>query len=56
MAETEKLKPESTRPGGAVLDEPPPILESWPRVYLGVLLYLVCLLTALVLITSRFTY
>ena len=30
-----------------VIDEPPPFLGTWPRLYIAVLLYLVALITAL---------
>lgn len=37
-------------------DEPPPLLRSWPRVYVAVILYLVALLAGLAGISRFFHY
>jgi hypothetical protein len=36
-----------------ILDEPPPALGTWPRVYTAVLIYLVVVIVAFYLITRR---
>jgi hypothetical protein len=38
----------------SVIDEPPPVLGRWPRVYVFVLCYLVVLITAFSLFTLYF--
>jgi hypothetical protein len=37
-------------------DEPPPFLESWPRVYAAVLLYILILIVALYGVTKYFSH
>jgi|GraSoiStandDraft_16_1057320.scaffolds.fasta_scaffold16293_5 hypothetical protein len=37
-----------------ILDEPPPVLGSWPRVYLFVVCYLAALITLFYLFTAHF--
>jgi hypothetical protein len=37
-----------------VIDEPPPFLGSWPRVYRVVLIYLACVITAFYIFTAAF--
>ncbi|MGH9618233.1 MAG: hypothetical protein ACRD45_00790 [Bryobacteraceae bacterium] len=39
-----------------VLDEPPPFLRTWGRVYAGVLCYLGALIALLYVITQHFKY
>jgi hypothetical protein len=37
-----------------VVDEPPPFLRTWPRVYCAVLVYLAVVIAALYLFTRAF--
>jgi hypothetical protein len=37
----------------SVPDEPPPVLRTWPRVYLFVLVYLACVIVAFYFLTRR---
>lgn len=39
-----------------LVDEPPPFLGSWKRVYVAVLCYLAALIVALYVITRQFRY
>lgn len=39
-----------------VVDEPPPFLRTWGRVYAGVLCYLAALIALLYILTQHFTY
>jgi hypothetical protein len=42
-------------PQREVIDDPPPFLGNWPRVYAAVLLYLLCIMSALFLLTRIFS-
>jgi hypothetical protein len=42
-------------PQREVVDDPPPFFGTWPRVYAAVLLYLLCLISALFLLTRIFS-
>lgn len=55
-AQTGEIGPELPVPDRAAPDEPPPVLGQWSRVYLAIILYLVCLLFVLFLITRAFRY
>lgn len=48
--------PEAVVPTRPVLDEPPPVLKTWARVYTAVMIYLACLLAVLTAITVAFRY
>jgi hypothetical protein len=37
-----------------ILDEPPPALGTWPRVYFAVLIYLAAVIVIFYLLTRRF--
>jgi hypothetical protein len=37
-----------------VLDEPPPFLGTWPRVYAAIILYLIAIITLLYVFTRTF--
>mgnify|MGYP000873095683 CR=1 FL=1 len=37
-----------------VIDEPPPFLGTWPRVYAVVLCYIACLITVFYMFTRAF--
>lgn len=56
IVQTGRIDPELPVPSRAAPDEPPPILGQWSRVYLAIILYLVCLLFVLFLITRAFRY
>ena len=38
-----------------MIDEPPPVLKTWRRVYLFVIVYLACLIGAFYAFTVHFT-
>ncbi len=42
------------QPQKPILDEPPPILGTWPRVYVFVLIYLAIVIFAFYLFTIHF--
>jgi hypothetical protein len=42
-------------PQREVVDDPPPFFGTWPRVYAAVLLYLLCLISALLVFTRTFS-
>lgn len=39
-----------------IVDEPPPFLRTWARVYAGVLCYLAALIALLYILTQHFKY
>ena len=46
---------QDTRDREMVPDEPPPLLKTWPRLYSGVILYLVLLIAGLYAFTRWFS-
>jgi hypothetical protein len=44
MANDSRSNPDESGETRAVVDEPPPFLGTWPRVYAGVLVYLAVLI------------
>jgi hypothetical protein len=47
---------QAPQPGAHLIDEPPPILGTWPRVYAAVLGYLFVLILVLYGLTVLFRY
>jgi hypothetical protein len=45
-----------TIPASQSIEEPPPFLTSWKRVYAAVIVYLILLITLLYAVTRYFTY
>jgi hypothetical protein len=48
-------EPEPIETRAVVIDEPPPLLGTWPRLYTAVLCYLVLLIAGLYTLTRFFS-
>jgi hypothetical protein len=54
MANDPRSDPDASSETRTVVDEPPPFLETWPRVYAAVLVYLAALIAIFYAFTVAF--